>query len=515
MGQVTITLDEELDMAALGNRILDDEDWHGSLLELAAMLNLEPMLQWLMNFARVVRNVLRSESISEPKDVVPAPRLARVLARTMLEIGSNGQHTADDEESELEAVLRSLVEQAVEGKGLDVNKITRLLWDFLPPEACSFVQEHTAEADFVCKWFNSLLLPTEATSGPDPSKLTEDPPSHKYRRDLQDVAPCASRLYEIVERPGKLERSMEDQLGMAAPYLTTMQVEYLLKSSNLSHCLRQRLKFLLALKRRVEKVAKGYGGPAFMPQGMAVGFFLATAIRGSFVGTAAISREESAVGPGPAATASPATLKLSNILREQRLVAQELCRLQERQRHLAEEALQLAMFGEAGGSGLAGPSQVSMKDHHSEAAGETQTAAASVEDTTSMLTCLVARGQAPPQATQAVSANATRCFQRTQAAQTASSSLQPEAAMLTASSQHTFDLGCSLLGPAEVAVLLQSGLAAVPQGRQVQQNQRMLPEMMVSQPHCFSKASFMSFPTMVPHGGPARLAHPRPAVRMA
>jgi len=50
-----------------------------------------------------------------------------------------------------------------------------------------------------------------------------------------------------------------------------------------------------------------------------------------------------------------------------------------------------------------------------------------------------------------------------------------------------FDLGSSLLGPMEVAILLQSGLAAVPQGRQVQQNQRMLLEMMVSQPPLFLK----------------------------
>ena len=32
----------------------------------------------------------------------------------------------------------------------------------------------------------------------------------------------------------------------------------------------------------IYKVSEGYGGPAFMPQGMAVGFFLATAIRASF-----------------------------------------------------------------------------------------------------------------------------------------------------------------------------------------------------------------------------------------
>ena len=31
-------------------------------------------------------------------------------------------------------------------RGLDVTRITRLLWDHLPSEACSFVQEYTAEA---------------------------------------------------------------------------------------------------------------------------------------------------------------------------------------------------------------------------------------------------------------------------------------------------------------------------------------------------------------------------------
>ena len=50
--------------------------------------------------------------------------------------------------------------------GLDVTRITRLLWDHLPPEACSFVQEYTAEVDFAIKWFDSVLKPTEPTSGP-------------------------------------------------------------------------------------------------------------------------------------------------------------------------------------------------------------------------------------------------------------------------------------------------------------------------------------------------------------
>ena len=36
-------------------------------------------------------------------------------------------------------------------RGLDVTRITRLLWDHLPSEACSFVQEYTAEAGRIRK----------------------------------------------------------------------------------------------------------------------------------------------------------------------------------------------------------------------------------------------------------------------------------------------------------------------------------------------------------------------------
>ena len=46
-----------------------------------------------------------------------------------------------------------------------MTRITRLLWDHLPPEACSFVQDYTAEVDFAIKWFDSVLKPTEPTSG--------------------------------------------------------------------------------------------------------------------------------------------------------------------------------------------------------------------------------------------------------------------------------------------------------------------------------------------------------------
>ena len=46
-------------------------------------------------------------------------------------------------------------------------------------------------------------------------------------------------------------------------------------------------------------MAPGYGGPAFMPQGMAVGFFLATAIRASFAGVEKKLAQRSTLGVQP------------------------------------------------------------------------------------------------------------------------------------------------------------------------------------------------------------------------
>ncbi|CAE8655745.1 unnamed protein product, partial [Polarella glacialis] len=515
MGQMSIAYDGELDGAAIGNSLLDEEAWHGCLLELGSMLNLEQAVQSALNFARVLRNVLRSEGISEPKDLVPTPRLARILARILLEIGTNGQHVAEEGQSQVEQDLQDLLGQAVLAKGLDVNKITRLLWDFLPPDACAFVQDYTAEVDFAIKWCDSLIRPTEASSGRDPSKAREPPPSHHYRRELQEVAPCAARLYEAVARPGQLARHLEEQLSRAAPYLTTMQVEHVLLCPFLSPALRQRLKFLLGLKRRVEKVAEGYGGPAFMPQGMAVGFFLATAIRGSFAGSAVSPTGMESASSGYDAVVTSASGRLAAVLHEQRSLSLELCRLQERQRRLSEEALQLAGLGNAMETGplyrlpeaAAEEAQATdLPDSTPPAANRWKPGAASsgaAALATSMLECLSPHTAGVcATATAAVHANAARCAQRVQAAEAASVQLQTNiplsagrldsgtsasGAFGAVAFSETFDLGCSLLGPAEVAVLLQSGLSAVPQGRQVQQNQRMLIEMMVSQPPLFLK----------------------------
>ncbi|CAJ1442403.1 unnamed protein product [Effrenium voratum] len=288
---------------------------------------------------------------------------------------------------------------------------------------------------------------------PDPAKVNEATPCERFRRELQEVAPCASRLYEAVARPGQLGRQVEDQLLHAAPYLTGKQVEHLLRRANVSVALRQRLKFLLGLKRRVQKVAQGYGGPAFMPQGMAVGFFLATAIRASYADRGTLTTRVVSAVPA-------ATRHLAAVLHEQRAIANELCRLQERQRLLAEEALRLA--GEEAETPM-GPSRPRP-----------------APEATSMLACLDTGAPAAA----AVSANAARTH-RSQAPEPLAST--PSVVRKHGSSSSVFDLGSSLLGPTEVAVLLQSGLAAVPQGRQVQQNQRMLLEMMVSQPPLFLK----------------------------
>ena len=120
MGQVGIGLDDEPDMAACGNRLLDDETCFGPLLELAAILNLETAVKKLLNFARVVRSVLRTEDITEPKDIIPTGRMARAIARMLSEIGTDGQHVAEATPGRLEEDIYGVVEGAVKGKGHSV-----------------------------------------------------------------------------------------------------------------------------------------------------------------------------------------------------------------------------------------------------------------------------------------------------------------------------------------------------------------------------------------------------------
>ena len=70
--------------------------------------------------------------------------------------------------------------------------------------------------------------------------------------NISDFKSCAH-----IEFGHSLSPFVSRQLLRAAPYLTGKQVEHLLRHANVGVTLRQRLKFLLGLKRRVEKVAQG------------------------------------------------------------------------------------------------------------------------------------------------------------------------------------------------------------------------------------------------------------------
>eukprot|EP00927_Polykrikos_kofoidii_P034331 TRINITY_DN29143_c0_g1_i1.p1 TRINITY_DN29143_c0_g1~~TRINITY_DN29143_c0_g1_i1.p1 ORF type:complete len:1594 (-),score=268.47 TRINITY_DN29143_c0_g1_i1:63-4553(-) len=506
MGKVSMCIDGGVDAVTLGNRVLDEEATFGPLLKLAAMFNLQSALDQALNFARVVRNVLRSESVWEPKDAIPAGRLSRLLARVCLEAGTNGEARAMEGSTLLEQKFFELVTQVIDAKGVNVTEMTRLLWDFLPPEACRMVQHHTSELDWLIKYVDAFLRPTESTTGPDASLARETPPSFIFRRELEDVAPCAARLYELLDRQGSHTRHFQQSLARAAPFLTTKQVEHLLRCERLSPELRQRLTFILGLKRRAEKVALGYGGPAFMPQGMVVGFFLATAMRGSLVSAGAassnapvvtsLSGEASRQCLQPRQPRQQKGSRLASLLREQRVVAAELARLQDYQHRLAEETSRLAGLDDSDATvgGPLRPSTPAGEDPGGTVIGEE----CRNEDVRSMLECLAPDTSQWAPAKVAIRTNTDLAFasiehaarvvaRRRASRETAGGGPAVRSGASSQAATDMFDLGTSLLGPAEVAVLLQSGLAAFPQGRQVQQNQRMLLEILVSQPPLFLK----------------------------
>lgn len=480
MGHMSLSYDSRVDATELLNRMLDEESMYGPFLQFAAMLNMQGILTSLLNIARVIRNVMRLEEISDLADAIPPPRLARFLARVMEELGTDGRHVSKNTQSSLEVVLLELVQEVIDGKGVDVSKFTRVLWDFLPTDAAKSVKDHMSEVDFLFKWFDVVLRPTEPYQGPDMALASEPKPAKMYHRNFDGLVPHANRMYEAARLPGKTSKEFEEQLGAVSSYLTAKQIEYLLSGESFGPCLRHRLQILLALKQRVEKVSCGYGGPAFMPQGMAVGFFLATAIRGSFATVCDNSALGEACGRSKIdhAPNNTGSSRLAQLLQEQMTVVGQLKELQAYQHRLVLETSGLLGFG-GGTPGVGRLSRVpaamppSIQANHS-------------AQLKCILECLTHSSQSSP-AKAVVRTNAAHAMQNA----TAKKQQRPVASDTNQERENLdLDLGCSLLGPMEVAILLQSGLAAVPQSRQVQQNQRMLLELLVSQPPIFQRGIF-------------------------
>jgi hypothetical protein len=220
-------------------------------------------LEEARDLVRRVRRILDEEKITQPGDFVPARAMARVAARVI-----------QDGSADLEERLYALVQQVVDGRGLDVPVAKRLLSEYLPEHELDF------ELDRGLRWLSKVLAPTAPL--PPRETITVVPLAEDPRHTARFLhLPSAGELYRRLRSPEPLDRATAGRIAHVAPYLTLDQVDFILavdRSDWPSEAL-ARLKAVRAVKDRVRLIKESYGGIAFLPQAYAISFFLGDAVR--------------------------------------------------------------------------------------------------------------------------------------------------------------------------------------------------------------------------------------------
>ncbi|MFH1530695.1 MAG: hypothetical protein ABIK09_08190 [Pseudomonadota bacterium] len=219
------------------------------------------LLEVLRDVARRLRTAVDAEGIREPKHLIPAPRMARLLSRLLTD------SDADD------ARVLPLLRQVIAGEGLNVPAVKALLYEHFPDHSFEF------EVDRLLRWLSRVLAPMD----PEPAfpirevtPLTEDP---AYRERFAGI-PTAADLYRDLGGSGALPADLAGRIGRLAPWLNPAQLSYILsrREEDLPQGIRQRLRHILDVKWRVQTIEAGYGGVGFAPQAVAISFFLGDTI---------------------------------------------------------------------------------------------------------------------------------------------------------------------------------------------------------------------------------------------
>lgn len=390
------------------------------ILGAAKLINKD--LHRLLNFALPqiwrAKEIFDQEAISDPKHIIPAYNMARLLS--LLLVG---------DDSKVDIIL-PLVNRVVDGDGLDVVKVKDLLRDTV-----AAYDDWAPEIDRVVRWLDVMFGPAAANP---PYVENEVPPLCEvttYAASFREI-PSARQLYEqIHDKPNlPLDPNFSSLVSRVAPYLSLKQIEYLLQVRAARDWQAQdlrRIRYVYSIKRKVTQIAESYGGLSFLPQSFLVSVFLGEATRSSLK-AARISRRtrrtKALVNTAPL-SARRNSLTLSKL---------------RKQRAQSRDVEDVDPYDE---SFIATPAGRVASRNRSQYSGDNGDD--SVPD--------MILGQ-----------------------KSTSKSNEDVA---------PYDLGDSLLGPQDVAILLQAGLtSAMKSSTVVQLNQRMLLDLMASQPRSFVSA---------------------------
>lgn len=339
-----------------------------------------------------------------------------------------------------------LVDGVVRGEGLDVVKLKDLLRLYLEQ-----YDRWAAEIDRMVRWAAVMFSPMAAAQPyleDNVLPLSETP---RHAPKFEGI-PSANELYkQIHDRPQlPLDPSFSNLVNRMAPYLSFRQIEYILQAraaTDWQPSDLRRIRYVYSIKRKVQDIAESYGGLSFLPQSFLVSVFLGEATRTSLFAKKKTKRlrrttKKNARPGNDTIRGSFKNQTTLTGLRRRRLVAN-------RSAISEESSLGGSQFDSPGNYSEIRRTNVSLKE-----------------------------------------------------------SKLPESLIVNFDTEPSdqYELGDSLLGPKDVAILLQSGLTSVMKSSTVVQlNQRMLLDLVCSQPKSFAIAVLAEIGTQGGQGSPRSL----------
>jgi hypothetical protein len=319
----------------------------------------------------------------------------------------------------------------VAGEGLDSVKLKELLR--LHMEA---YDEWAPEIDRAVRWAVVLMGPMAADQPYVEAEVIPLAELPHHAAKFQEI-PSASELYDnLLDKPQlPLDPGFSNLVSRVAPYLSFRQVEYFLQArgpADWQPADLRRIRYVYSIKRKALEIAESYGGLSFLPQSFMVSVFLGEATRTSM--RASRGRRKTRQSSSDTSISTKRSLRKVPVL-----------------------------------SGLRrrrGSNMEARLGHVTEAPEEEDDLILTpAERVASMSNFANARAQNVP------------------------SNLLLRIDPSTAVVEEQYELGDSLLGPQDVAILLQAGLTSVMKSSTVVQlNQRMLLDLICSQPRSFAVA---------------------------
>jgi len=396
------------------------------------------LLNHIMKLLYRAQDIIKSENINQLCDAIPIPNMARLFSLLL----SSSDKLVDK--------LTPIIARVIAGDGLDQESVKLLLKKNLNGDWGGY-EKFQSEIDRAIKFAALALGPVEA-----PSLYVEhnlDPLANNplYSQSFTQIPTAATIYATLLSNSNKpLEKKFTKILTHVAPYLTFQQIDYILEIrsdpfldwgslENTHNEDYRRIKYIHSVKKKVKEIGENYGGLSFLPQSFLVSIFLGEATRGSLSTLSAPATSVSCDGHGSDDYDSDSDDDERDRRRKMKKVQSSINLVPppspNRRRALStSENDLLRLSPSAQNSPGAGPGP---------------------------------RGGLP-----------TKKFRLN--SEDFSPHKHPK--------DNQYDLSTSLLGPTDVAILLQAGLTSPLQSSVVQLNQRILLNLISSQPNSFAVA---------------------------